>query len=149
MTALLFLSCWLAFGRQSPALALVYCLLLAGFIVATFIDFEHFIIPDAITLGGIAAGFISSFLVPSLHGAQTKALSLERCLFGIIVGAGLAGLTTSVSLVPLRTPSTLIWSTFTFTRYCICFLAILSRPVWSACSTGRSGQASLLVDRAA
>src|SRR5207247_9204399 len=42
LTAVLFLSCWLAFGRQSPALALVYCLLLAGFIVATFIDFEHF-----------------------------------------------------------------------------------------------------------
>src|SRR5438093_7500189 len=89
LTAVLFLSCWLAFGRQSPALALVYCLLLAGFIVATFIDFEHFIIPDAITLGGIAAGFISSFLVPSLHGRQAKARSLERRLFGIIVGAGL------------------------------------------------------------
>ena len=89
LTAVLFLSCWWAFGRQSPALALVYCLLLAGFIVATFIDFEHFIIPDAITLGGIAAGFISSFLVPALHGAQTAALSLERSFYGVIVGAGL------------------------------------------------------------
>src|SRR5439155_1376832 len=89
LTALLFLSCWLAFGRRSPALALVYCVLLAGFIAATFIDFEHFIIPDEITLGGIAAGFISSFLVPSLHGAQTAAQSLERCFAGIIAGAGL------------------------------------------------------------
>src|SRR5262245_20351502 len=88
LTAVLFLSCWLAFGRQSPGLALVYCLLLAGFVVATFIDFEHFIIPDEITLGGIAAGFISSFLVPLLHGAPTAALSLERCFAGIIAGAG-------------------------------------------------------------
>src|SRR5262245_54654718 len=79
LTGVLFLSCWLAFGQPAPALALVYCLLLAGFIAATFIDFEHFIIPDEITLGGIGAGFLCSFLVPSLHGAQTAAQSLERC----------------------------------------------------------------------
>ena len=89
LTAVLFLSCWLALGRQSPALALVYCVVLAGFIVATFIDIEHFIIPDAITLGGIAAGFISSLFVPTLHGARTPALSLERCFAGVIIGAGL------------------------------------------------------------
>jgi prepilin signal peptidase PulO-like enzyme (type II secretory pathway) len=39
-------------------LALAYCVLLAGFIVATFIDFEHFIIPDEITIGGMVAGFL-------------------------------------------------------------------------------------------
>ena len=90
LTAVLFLSCWLAFGRRLPALAPVYCLVLAGFIVATFIDIEHFIIPDEITLGGIAAGFVCSFLVPPLqNGAQTAALSLERCFAGVIVGAGL------------------------------------------------------------
>src|SRR5436190_11245615 len=89
LTAVVFLNCWLAFGRQSPALALVYCLLLAGFIVATFIDFEHFIIPDEITLGGIAVGFVASFFVPLLHRAPTAALSLERCFTGVIAGAGL------------------------------------------------------------
>ena len=89
LTAVLFLNCWLAFGRQSPALALVYCLLLAGFIVATFIDFEHFIIPDEITLGGVAVGFVASFFVPLLHRAPTAALSLERCFTGVIAGAGL------------------------------------------------------------
>src|SRR2546428_5976613 len=89
LTAILFLSCWLAFGGKSPALALVYCLILAGFIVATFIDVEHFIIPDEITLGGSAAGFLCSWLVPALHGAQTATLSLERCFAGILVGAGL------------------------------------------------------------
>src|SRR2546426_660932 len=89
LTAVLFLSCWLAVGQQSPPLALVYCLLLAGFIVATFIDVEHFIIPDEITLGGVAAGVGCSFLVPALHGAPTRALSLERCFIGVIAGAGL------------------------------------------------------------
>ena len=89
LTAALFLGCWLAFGRQSPALAIVYCLLLAGFTVATFIDIEHLIIPDEITLGGIAAGFIASLLVPALHEAPSSTVSLERCFMGILVGAGL------------------------------------------------------------
>src|ERR1051326_3206968 len=62
LTVITFLACWLMFGRQSAALALVYCLFLAGLIVATFIDFEHFIIPDEITLGGCGAGGVCSFM---------------------------------------------------------------------------------------
>src|SRR5881296_426417 len=89
LTAVLFLICWLAFGQQSPALALVYCLLLAGFIVATFIDFEHFIIPDEITLGGIGAGFLVSFAVPALHGATTAVQSMKESFWGIVIGGGL------------------------------------------------------------
>jgi leader peptidase (prepilin peptidase)/N-methyltransferase len=89
LTGLAFLGCWLGFGQRSAALALVYCLVLAGFIVATFIDFEHFIIPDEITLGGIAAGFVCSILVPALHQARTPAVALERCFVGILAGAGL------------------------------------------------------------
>src|SRR4026209_1995 len=53
LTGLAFLSCWLSFGRASIAIPLVYALFLAGRIVATFIDFEHFIIPDEITIGGM------------------------------------------------------------------------------------------------
>ncbi len=37
-------------------------------IAATFIDFDHFIIPDSITIGGTVVGLIASFLVPALHG---------------------------------------------------------------------------------
>jgi len=33
-------------------------MVLAGFIVATFIDLEHFIIPDEITVGGMVAGVV-------------------------------------------------------------------------------------------
>jgi leader peptidase (prepilin peptidase)/N-methyltransferase len=56
LTALLFLACWLSFGRQSVWVALVYAIFLAGLVAATFIDFEHFIIPDEITIGGIVSG---------------------------------------------------------------------------------------------
>jgi len=56
LTGIVFLICWLTFGHKSPGVALAYCVLLAGFIVATFIDLEHLIIPDEITLGGAGVG---------------------------------------------------------------------------------------------
>src|SRR5215469_6658863 len=63
LTGVAFLGSWLKFGSHAHAfssipLALVYAIFLAGLIVATFIDFEHFIIPDEITFGGIAVGLL-------------------------------------------------------------------------------------------
>jgi leader peptidase (prepilin peptidase)/N-methyltransferase len=89
LTAILFMSCWLRFGRVSTGEALVFCLFLAGLIVATFIDFEHFIIPDEITIGGMIAGFLCSFLVPVIHGRAELLESMKQSLLGIAVGAGL------------------------------------------------------------
>ena len=54
-----------------------------------FIDFEHFIIPDEITVGGIVAGFICSFLLPSLHDQTVLSGALRQSLFGIVAGAGI------------------------------------------------------------
>jgi leader peptidase (prepilin peptidase)/N-methyltransferase len=88
LTGAAFLGCWLAYGHKNPVVALIYCLVLAGFIAATFIDFEHFIIPDEITIGGIVVGFLISALVPSLHQASSRASSLQESLLGIIAGAG-------------------------------------------------------------
>ncbi|HEY4952021.1 MAG TPA: prepilin peptidase, partial [Verrucomicrobiae bacterium] len=94
LTGLAFLSCWLKFGDlshplSSLPLALVYAVLLAGLIVATFIDFEHFIIPDEITLGGAVVGFAFSFFLPSLHDAKTFGAGIIQSLLGIAVGAGI------------------------------------------------------------
>lgn len=84
-----FLGAWLAFGRQSPLLVLIYCLILAGFIVATFIDLEHFIIPDEITKGGMVAGFLCSAALPLLHGTTERADAILQSLVGMAVGGGL------------------------------------------------------------
>ena len=89
LTGAAFLLCWRAYGRISPGLALIYCLVLAGLIVATAIDFEHFIIPDEITIGGIFAGFAASFLVPALHGAASIPESMKQSFLGAAVGWGL------------------------------------------------------------
>ena len=88
LTGCAFLGAWLSFGRLTPLAAICYCVLLAGFIVATFIDFEHFIIPDEITLGGTALGFVLSFFAPALHQTIRPAQALERSCWGIVVGAG-------------------------------------------------------------
>jgi leader peptidase (prepilin peptidase)/N-methyltransferase len=89
LTGIVFLGCWLSFGALSPALALIYCLVLSGFIVATFIDFEHFIIPDEVTLGGIVAGFLCSAAVPLLHRAADRPGALRASFIGIVVGGGI------------------------------------------------------------
>jgi leader peptidase (prepilin peptidase)/N-methyltransferase len=83
-----FLSCWLQFG-QSPVIACVYGVLLAALIVATFIDFARFMIPDAITIGGIFVGFLCSVLLPQLHGQKLFMAGMFQSLIGIGVGAGL------------------------------------------------------------
>ena len=89
LTGLMFLGCWLRFGPISAVLALVYCLVLAGLIAATFIDFEHFIIPDEITIGGMVVGFICSFFFPGLHRSISVSMALKQSLLGMAVGAGL------------------------------------------------------------
>lgn len=89
LTGLLFLACWLAHGARSPALAAVYCVFMAGLVVAAFVDLEHFIIPDAITVGGMGVAFLASLLVPALHGEASPVGAARRCLIGIGLGAGL------------------------------------------------------------
>ena len=91
LTGLAFLVSWLAFGAQTTPgvlLAVTWGFVLAGLIVATFIDFEHFIIPDQITLGGVAVGFIVSAGLPVLHDVTLPADSLMASGLGILVGAG-------------------------------------------------------------
>jgi leader peptidase (prepilin peptidase)/N-methyltransferase len=127
LTGIAFLSCWLKFGdvnQPLPALAraLVYAIFLAGLICATFIDFEHFIIPDEITLGGIVAGFAASFLLPSLHDAKTIGAGMIQSLLGVLVGAGviyailrLGKLLFGRQKLPLPPDTTIV-----FTETCVC-----------------------------
>jgi len=88
LTGIVFLLTWIRFGPESASVAIAYAVLLAGFIVATFIDFEHFIIPDEITFGGMGAGLIASILVPELHQVANRPEALFRSMVGLVVGAG-------------------------------------------------------------
>ncbi|MGA2174254.1 MAG: prepilin peptidase [Verrucomicrobiota bacterium] len=96
LTATVFASCWLRFGHASAGLAAVYCLFIAGLIAAAFIDLEHFIIPDEITIGGMVAGGLLALLVPATHlrfpfllPARTPVAGMRESLLGMAVGAAL------------------------------------------------------------
>jgi leader peptidase (prepilin peptidase)/N-methyltransferase len=64
-TGLLFVAIWRAFD---PSEAFAYTVFACGLVAATFIDFEHYIIPDRITLGGVLAGVVFSGFIPQLQG---------------------------------------------------------------------------------
>jgi leader peptidase (prepilin peptidase)/N-methyltransferase len=83
LTGLLFLAVWLKFGLW---LAPIYWLFVGGLIVATFIDFDHFIIPNEITYGGVVAGFVASVLYPPLMEAGSIGAAALRSGTGILVG---------------------------------------------------------------
>jgi len=94
VTGLAFLGCWLKFGDMvheypSMPLALVYAVFLAGLIVATFIDFEHFIIPDEITFGGVAVGLVASLFLPQLQNARSHGAGILWSAIGAVIGAGI------------------------------------------------------------
>ncbi len=83
LTALLFLAIWLTFPQVA---ALAYMLLASLLIVATFIDFEHFIIPDEITWGGVLAGLGCCALFPTLMGTDNHLVAILLSLAGAAVG---------------------------------------------------------------
>lgn len=89
LTGIAFWGCWMRFGATSPGLALVFCLVMAGFIVATAIDFEHFIIPDEITLGGMVAGVLCSVALPALQEVESHRSAILLSLAGAGVGWGI------------------------------------------------------------
>lgn len=86
LTGILFLLAWLRYGAAGQGgVALIMCLLLAGMLAATFIDFEHYIIPDEITLGGVAVGLVLSLYAP-LHGQATWGAGFGQGCIGAAVG---------------------------------------------------------------
>jgi len=77
LTALLFLAAWLKSWRsENWALAFPLWILLSLMIVATFIDLEHFIIPNEITWGAVVAGLVLSFAFPALMDADGRLMGL-------------------------------------------------------------------------
>src|SRR5207249_7034279 len=73
---------WKTFSWQ---VAIAYWVFIALVIAATFIDLEHFIIPDEITIGGTIAGLIASLAVPQL-------MDTDRRLVALLISAGSAAL---------------------------------------------------------
>lgn len=91
LTALLFVASWLT---HPPAVAVCGALFLSCLVAATFIDLDHFIIPDLFTIGLGVFGVLLSFLVPALHGAQSGYFLVDSLraggssVVGLLIGSG-------------------------------------------------------------
>ncbi len=78
LSALFALAVFLRFGPRAESL--VFFVFIAALLVITFIDIDHRIIPDVISLPGIPIGFAASFLLPQV--------SWHASLLGILIGGG-------------------------------------------------------------
>jgi leader peptidase (prepilin peptidase)/N-methyltransferase len=87
LTALLFLAAWNLNGIS--VITLVHWLVISGLILGTFVDFEHMIIPDRVTLGGMAAGLVCSTAFPVIQGRETWMQGLLASAAGLAIGSGL------------------------------------------------------------
>jgi leader peptidase (prepilin peptidase) / N-methyltransferase len=83
LTGLLFLAVWRSFPWP---VALAYWVFVSLVIAATFIDFEHFIIPDQITIGGTVAGVLASLAVPQLMNADSRLAAVIRSALAAALG---------------------------------------------------------------
>lgn len=78
LNGILSLFLFLRFGPTfSFAVLFLFC---SALVVITFIDIEHQIIPDEISLSGIVAGFVLSFFI--------RGHSWQNSLLGILLGGG-------------------------------------------------------------
>ncbi|PLX85752.1 MAG: prepilin peptidase [Desulfuromonas sp.] len=78
LTGLLFVLVLYRFGFHLATP--VYWVLAAALVTITFIDLDHQIIPDVISLPGIGVGFLCSFAIPWISWSDS--------LFGILLGGG-------------------------------------------------------------
>jgi leader peptidase (prepilin peptidase) / N-methyltransferase len=98
LTGALFLLIWFKLAApEAPAvpglarvgdwrLVPVYWLFVSALVLGTFVDLEHMIIPDRVSLGGIAAGLALSAVVPSMHGRTAWQDGLLASALGAGVG---------------------------------------------------------------
>ncbi len=91
-TAALFVTAWMRFGWSSAFV--VSCLFLALILALTVIDLYHRILPDVLTLGGLAAGvLLSPFQDPDFFHWEARTASLPAWdhLGFSLLGAGVGG----------------------------------------------------------
>jgi len=99
MTAFLLFLVWLKLGYAPRPFGFVpvsdfwivpiYWLGVAGLILGTFVDFDHMIIPDRVTIGGTIVGIVLSTFVPSLHEQTSSFGGFLASAGGAVLGGGI------------------------------------------------------------
>jgi leader peptidase (prepilin peptidase)/N-methyltransferase len=86
LTAVLFWWVWESYGFP---LAVPYWVFISLLVTATFIDLEHFIIPDEITWGGVILGVGLSIALPEMMETSSRFMAAGLSLGGAAFGFGL------------------------------------------------------------
>jgi leader peptidase (prepilin peptidase)/N-methyltransferase len=95
LTATLFLMVYLQWMQPgalllqpiaNPLIIPIYWLFVSGLILGTFVDFEHYILPDSVTIGGMVVGPIFCALVPALQGQELWWKGLLHSTLGLSIG---------------------------------------------------------------
>ncbi len=79
LSGLFALGAYIRWGMTSASL--IYYGLIAVLMVITFIDIDHYIIPDVISLPGIPAGVIACFFLPDM--------TFKSSVIGLLLGGGM------------------------------------------------------------
>ena len=114
LTALLFLAVWINFRWD---IAIAYWIFVSLLVVATFVDAEHFIIPDEITIGGTVAGIVASFLLPALMTSASRLGAAIMSILSAALGYGLlllvlegGKLAFGKKNIRLEAPTSFVWT---------------------------------------
>ena len=107
LTGTLFVFSWL---NHQPSVALVGMLFIAILITATFIDLDHMIIPDILSIGGMLLGVIVSIFIPELHGFSQIGLEAHwyswiESILGIFVGTSIIYWIAIIGEIILKKPA--------------------------------------------
>ncbi len=107
LTGLLFYASWC---MHPPVVAIIGFLFVAFLICATFIDFDHMIIPDRFSIGGMVIGVLLSVFFPALHGLEDESLlsNIESgviSITGALIGAGLVYWIATLGEIVFRKPA--------------------------------------------
>ncbi|MFA5339377.1 MAG: prepilin peptidase [Candidatus Omnitrophota bacterium] len=84
LTALMFTAAYWRY-KASPDFA-IYAALFSVLIIVSFIDIEHWIIPDELTIPGAVLGLIVSAAYPRLQGEASRLWALGDSFFGMVFG---------------------------------------------------------------
>ncbi len=86
LNAVLYVILFSRFGMESLPALLVYCVFLSALVVITFIDIDHQIIPDSISLPGIPLGILFGALILPNPFMRSEGLGLINSILGFLAG---------------------------------------------------------------
>ena len=100
LTGTVFTLLWLVHGWS--VLTPLYLVFAAALLMAAFIDIDHLILPDRVTIGGMILGPVLSFAIPALHGQTERLPALAQSGIGLALGYGLLWLVATIGRLVLK-----------------------------------------------